>query len=480
MLGFLSTFNPSSARSGLGAAPDGTVKGSEPQKATKAVKGADSTDFQAAFAKANTTRPGMADVSQQKAVGDSLARGESASAVQDGLEIDEADSLDPPDPDQEEVADDVAQAGQMNCELGEPAFFTTTPGGPAQYADDTRGDSDLGQDASRLISVSPSNSSAEMGGVAHGGASQTALPQQDQIVSSPQAVLRGNADRTRSVSDWRTADLLPVVNAGTPPVKLDATITALPISTRDGPTIADEITAPGGAIAGLPFGAQSSEDVPLPDRSSATNDASPRAVRTTAPDMMRSLAPAPPEPVVAAFATDSAESEEGGGSAIIVNDPAISGDPRPAPTTTAELRMPAVAGGSTPQMARHIAIQLSEAAGKALDKPSDLTLSPSELGRVRITLTPGDGGMVVSVSAERQETLDLMRRHIDILDQEFRDLGYGGTDFTFSREGSEARNAGVDQSGDPSHADEVLNTGTVGFLSQSAPGVTTDRLDIRL
>ena len=61
----------------------------------------------------------------------------------------------------------------------------------------------------------------------------------------------------------------------------------------------------------------------------------------------------------------------------------------------------------------------------------EIALSPEELGSVRLRLTGSDGQMVVIVQAERPETLDLMRRHIDFLSQDFRAIGYGEVSFSF-------------------------------------------------
>lgn len=61
----------------------------------------------------------------------------------------------------------------------------------------------------------------------------------------------------------------------------------------------------------------------------------------------------------------------------------------------------------------------------------ELRLDPEELGLVRVGLTPGDGAMTVHVSAERSETLDLLRRHSDVLARELRDIGYGDVTFDF-------------------------------------------------
>lgn len=56
--------------------------------------------------------------------------------------------------------------------------------------------------------------------------------------------------------------------------------------------------------------------------------------------------------------------------------------------------------------------------------PVEVALQPEELGRVRVTFSPVDGGLQVALSADRPETLDLMRRHVDVLLQDLRQAGY--------------------------------------------------------
>lgn len=82
------------------------------------------------------------------------------------------------------------------------------------------------------------------------------------------------------------------------------------------------------------------------------------------------------------------------------------------------------------------------------DRPIELTLSPEELGRVRLTLTSIDGGISVAIIAERAETLDLMRRNIDMLARDFREMGYGSVAFSF---GNQPRQGQGDPSPDPTH-----------------------------
>jgi flagellar hook-length control protein FliK len=65
----------------------------------------------------------------------------------------------------------------------------------------------------------------------------------------------------------------------------------------------------------------------------------------------------------------------------------------------------------------------------------ELTLTPEELGRVKMTLSAQDGALSLSISAERPETLDLLRRNADSLLRDFRDLGYSSVDFQFQQNG---------------------------------------------
>ena len=96
---------------------------------------------------------------------------------------------------------------------------------------------------------------------------------------------------------------------------------------------------------------------------------------------------------------------------------------------------------AAPEIPRHVARQLVEAARQLPERPVELTLNPTELGRVRLTFTLTDGGINVAVLAERGETMDLMRRHIETLAQEFRDLGYADVGIQFSQNGQ----GGADQ-----------------------------------
>ena len=137
-----------------------------------------------------------------------------------------------------------------------------------------------------------------------------------------------------------------------------------------------------------------------------------------------------------------------------------------------------------PDLPRNIAVQIAQAMRQGgADKPMELVLSPAELGRVRISMLAGDGAMTVHVMADRPETLDLMRRHIDILAQEFHEIGYGTAEFAFGQNAAENGKQGGDGAdtgglSSPSSQGDIDDTADV-----AAPAplpLHSDRVDIRL
>lgn len=84
----------------------------------------------------------------------------------------------------------------------------------------------------------------------------------------------------------------------------------------------------------------------------------------------------------------------------------------------------------------------------AANTPTDrveVILSPEELGRVQMDFRADGDGMRVFLTAERPETLDLLRRHADQLASELRQAGYSGASLSFGQWGQpqgEARHGG--------------------------------------
>ena len=50
---------------------------------------------------------------------------------------------------------------------------------------------------------------------------------------------------------------------------------------------------------------------------------------------------------------------------------------------------------------------------------------------MRMQLISGEQGLTVNIQADRPETLDLLRRHIDELARDLADAGFEGAAFTF-------------------------------------------------
>jgi len=138
-----------------------------------------------------------------------------------------------------------------------------------------------------------------------------------------------------------------------------------------------------------------------------------------------------------------------------------------------------------PELATHVARQLVEVMAHAGSRPTEIALSPQELGRVRMSVITEDGAITVSIIAERPETLELMRRHIDQLGQTFKTMGYESINFAFGqgedssergRENTDDRHSGNSETSLHGHAAALSDQPTVINLdTASKSGV-----DIRL
>ena len=96
---------------------------------------------------------------------------------------------------------------------------------------------------------------------------------------------------------------------------------------------------------------------------------------------------------------------------------------------------------------RTVVQQMHMAMPAAPDGAVEVRLNPEELGRVQMSISVQDSGVAVSISVDRPETMDLLRRHIDQLAQEFRDLGYRQTSFSFQQNGAGTGGGGASGGG---------------------------------
>jgi len=157
-------------------------------------------------------------------------------------------------------------------------------------------------------------------------------------------------------------------------------------------------------------------------------------------------------------------------------------EPRSSTPLSATFAGPPAPGSAGQDIPRQIAVQIARAAESGVGGARgtvELSLSPEELGRVRLRLHPSEAGLSVTITADRPETLELMRRNIELLAREFLDIGYEHAQFEFAHGGQ-----GTDHENTaPDGADAPALTAARPDSEQPAPAALLamgDRLDIRL
>ena len=128
---------------------------------------------------------------------------------------------------------------------------------------------------------------------------------------------------------------------------------------------------------------------------------------------------------------------------------------------------------SVAQAAAHAALPkgLSSAIARAASRPADsdrvdLTLDPVELGPVRFAVISNGDQVQVSLTSERPETLDLLRRHAGELRAELREQGFANPTLSFGQWGQ-------DRAADPPQP-------AAEFAEITAPAVTEPIAFVRI
>ena len=127
-----------------------------------------------------------------------------------------------------------------------------------------------------------------------------------------------------------------------------------------------------------------------------------------------------------------------------------------------------------PDTAQRVTDQMVQVARNMQSGAVEIALNPEELGRVRMQLVAGETGLTMTVVADRPETLDLIRRNIEQLAQEFRALGYQSLDLSFG-----GNSPGQDQR-TPQTNHTFQTTGPQAPDHARSPLVTSSGMDIRL
>jgi hypothetical protein len=101
----------------------------------------------------------------------------------------------------------------------------------------------------------------------------------------------------------------------------------------------------------------------------------------------------------------------------------------------------------TPVLAQ-VALPLAQALVRQTPGTTEIALSPAELGQVRLTLqadAQNPERVVVQMTFDRPETLDLFRRNGDLLAAALREAGYAGADLSFGQsDAGSGRGPGAD------------------------------------
>ena len=134
-----------------------------------------------------------------------------------------------------------------------------------------------------------------------------------------------------------------------------------------------------------------------------------------------------------------------------------------------------------PQNASQTTTQIVAAISRASvdgQKTTEVALNPAELGRVRLHLATTDGVLIVMVSAERTETMELLRRNIETLTNDLKETGYDGAQIVFSQDGGGAR----DREARAPVTAPTLETPAANTPDMPPPMLVMlgDRLDIRV
>jgi len=97
-------------------------------------------------------------------------------------------------------------------------------------------------------------------------------------------------------------------------------------------------------------------------------------------------------------------------------------------------------------VSKAVAVQIAQSVIGGADPSFEITLDPIELGKLRLTLQTTETGITLQIHAERQETMDLMRRNSGDLEAEFESLGYHDINFEFSHNQNNEQQRDLDES----------------------------------
>lgn len=159
-----------------------------------------------------------------------------------------------------------------------------------------------------------------------------------------------------------------------------------------------------------------------------------------------------------------------------VPDALFGPEPRGVQTTTSATPLPQAVPAPPPAAVEQVMRAMTGLGDRAIE----IALSPEELGRVRMTLATVDGGLTLTIHAEREDTLALLRRNMDLLGNELRDLGFKNLSFQFSQDGQGRDKSGGSDTPTAASDDMPLENADPAASHQRTANTMPARLDIRL
>ncbi len=205
-------------------------------------------------------------------------------------------------------------------------------------------------------------------------------------------------------------------------------------------------------------------------------------VTSTAPSQVTTLPAHPlasPDSATGTAAANMARAEaDAGGLFLPSGDSPLVAGAAPGTGSALSLTESATAQRPTAELARDVSQQIGAqvlAAGKGR---FELSLAPAELGKVEMWLQENDNRLTLSVSAERPETMDLIRRHIGLLEQELRQMGFNGLSLQLGTNGAPGSHAGRTRQNLP--AAEGIAAPVEPLRRAANAALAGERLDIRL
>ena len=144
--------------------------------------------------------------------------------------------------------------------------------------------------------------------------------------------------------------------------------------------------------------------------------------------------------------------------------------------TTYQAAQPSVRAQITPQM---IASQISASISGNSSDTIEIRLDPPELGRLIVSITQTDTGVMAHIAADKADIAEFLRRNSDTLARELEKAGFANSSLEFSH-GENPQNNDEHNSEATAYKDAATTENTANSTDTHATYILHGELDIRL